>query len=146
MKVVLQRVTSARVTVGSEIVGEISRGMLILAGVEKNDDERVMEAAAKKIVSLRVFSDSEDKMNLDVRQAGGALLAVSQFTLAGSIDKGRRPGFDNAAEPERASALFDHFVDALRREDVHVETGRFRAMMQVELVNDGPVTFTATFS
>lgn len=142
MKCVLQRVLSARVTVEGEVVGEIGRGILILAGVEKVDDERVMESAAKKIVSLRIFADVNDKMNLDVKEAGGAILAVSQFTLAGSIDKGRRPGFDNAAPPERAKELFEHFVDAMRREDVEVQTGRFRAMMQVSLVNDGPVTFT----
>ena len=142
MKCVLQRVLSARVTVAGEVVGEIGRGILILAGVEKLDDERLMESAAKKIISLRIFSDANDKMNLDVKEAGGAILAVSQFTLAGSIDKGRRPGFDNAAPPERAKELFDHFVEALRREEIDVQTGRFRAMMQVSLVNDGPVTFT----
>jgi len=141
MKCVLQRVLSARVTVEGEVVGEIGRGILILAGVEKLDDERVMESAARKIVSLRIFADANDKMNLDVKEVGGAILAVSQFTLAGSIDKGRRPGFDNAAPPERAKELFDHFVEAMRREDIEVQTGRFRAMMQVSLVNDGPVTF-----
>lgn len=141
MRCVIQRVVRARVTVDDEVVGEIGAGLLILAGVQKTDGEAEMVAAAKKIASLRIFSDDEGKMNHDVKQAGGAILAVSQFTLVGSIERGRRPSFDNAAPPEAARDLFERFVAALRSEQIEVSTGRFRAMMQVELVNDGPVTF-----
>jgi D-aminoacyl-tRNA deacylase len=141
VKCVIQRVTSARVTVAGEVVGEIGRGLLILAGVEKTDGEAEMLAAARKIATLRIFSDEQGKMNRDVRESGGAILAVSQFTLAGSIERGRRPGFDNAAEPDRARELFDRFVAELRAQEIEVATGRFRASMQVELINDGPVTF-----
>ena len=141
MKCVIQRVSRASVSVGGEIVSEIGPGMLVLAAVEKGDGEALMGEAAKKIRELRIFSDDAGKMNRDVAEAGGAILAVSQFTLAGSIAKGRRPSFDHAEEPERARALFERFVRELASTGIRVETGRFREMMLVALENDGPVTF-----
>ena len=141
MKCVIQRVRRASVTVGEELVSEIGPGLLILAGVEKGDSEKAMREAAKKIRELRIFSDEAGKMNRDVTEAGGAILAVSQFTLAGSIAKGRRPGFDNAEEPERARAMFAMFIGELAATGIVVQTGRFREFMIVSLENDGPVTF-----
>jgi D-tyrosyl-tRNA(Tyr) deacylase len=141
MKCVIQRVRRASVTVGEEVVSSIERGMLILAAVEKGDPETKMAEAARKIRELRIFSDDAGKMNRDVREAGGAILAVSQFTLAGSIDRGRRPGFDRAEEPERARVLFELFVRELAATGIRVETGRFRETMIVSLENDGPATF-----
>ena len=141
MKCVIQRVRSASVAVGEEVVAAIGAGLLVLAGVEKGDGEQAMIDAARKIRELRIFSDDAGKMNRDVREAGGAILAVSQFTLAGSIARGRRPSFDNAEEPERARALFDLFVRELASTGIEVKTGRFREMMIVKLENDGPVTF-----
>ncbi|MFN2442530.1 MAG: D-aminoacyl-tRNA deacylase [Thermoanaerobaculia bacterium] len=141
MQCVIQRVRSASVTVGDEIVSAIGLGMVVLAGVAKGDSEDSMRVAAKKIRELRIFSDDEGKMNRDVAEAGGAILAVSQFTLAGSIEKGRRPSFDGAEQPERARELFDLFAAELAASGVEVKTGRFRAMMIVALENDGPVTF-----
>lgn len=141
MRCVIQRVLSASVTVGGETVGRIGSGLLILAAVEKGDEAAQMEAAAAKIVNLRIFSDDAGKMNLSIAETGGSILAVSQFTLAGRIDRGRRPGFDRAENPERAKVLFEHFVAALRTHGTRVETGVFREYMEVALVNDGPVTF-----
>jgi D-tyrosyl-tRNA(Tyr) deacylase len=141
MKCVIQRVRSASVSVGDELVSSIERGLLVLAGVEKGDGEETMREAVKKIRELRIFSDDAGKMNLDVAQTGGAILAVSQFTLAGSIARGRRPSFDNAEEPERARILFEGFVRELASTGIEVKTGRFREMMIVALENDGPVTF-----
>ncbi len=141
MKCVIQRVRRASVTVGEELVSSIERGMLVLAAVEKGDPETRMVEAAKKIRELRIFNDEAGKMNRDLTEAGGAILAVSQFTLAASIDRGRRPSFDNAEEPERARALFEIFVRELAATGIRVETGRFREMMIVSLENDGPVTF-----
>jgi len=141
MKCVIQRVRRASVSVNGEVVASIETGLLILAGVEKGDGDGAMRDAARKLRELRIFSDDAGKMNRDVRDAGGAILAVSQFTLAGSIARGRRPSFDNAEEPERARALFDVFVAELAATGIRVETGRFREMMIVSLENDGPVTF-----
>jgi len=141
MKTVIQRVRRASVTVGGETVGSIGTGLLVLAAVEKGDSEQTMRDAGRKIRELRIFSDDAGKMNRDVSDIGGAILAVSQFTLAGSIAKGRRPSFDNAEEPERARALFEIFVRELGASGIRVETGRFREMMIVSLENDGPVTF-----
>lgn len=141
MKCVIQRVRRASVTVGDELVSEIAGGMLILGAVEKGDSEQTMRDAAKKIRELRIFSDESGKMNRDVKDVAGAILAVSQFTLAGSIARGRRPSFDNAEEPERARQLFELFVYELGADGVTVRTGRFREMMIVALENDGPVTF-----
>ncbi|HEY4640397.1 MAG TPA: D-aminoacyl-tRNA deacylase [Thermoanaerobaculia bacterium] len=142
MKCVIQRVRRASVAVGEQIVSEIGTGLVVLAAVEKGDAEQVMRDAAKKIRELRIFSDDAGKMNRDVTEAGGAILAVSQFTLAGSIARGRRPSFDNAEEPERARTMFELFVSELASTGIEVTTGRFREMMIVSLENDGPVTFT----
>ena len=137
----IQRVRRASVSVGGEAVAEIGIGMLILAAVEKGDSEQEIRDAARKIRELRIFGDDAGKMNRDVADAGGSILAVSQFTLAGSLDRGRRPSFDNAEEPEKARAMFDIFVAELGATGIPVETGRFREMMIVSLENDGPVTF-----
>ncbi len=141
MKCVIQRVRRASVSVGEELVSEIGTGIVVLAAVEKGDGEQTMRDAAKKIRELRIFSDEAGKMNRDLAEAGGAILAVSQFTLAGSIAKGRRPSFDNAEEPGRARELFERFVAELGSSGITVKTGRFREMMIVSLENDGPVTF-----
>ena len=137
----IQRVRRASVSVGGETVAEIGIGMLILAAVQKGDSEQAMRDAARKIRELRIFSDDAGKMNRDVADAGGSILAVSQFTLAASLERGRRPSFDNAEEPERARAMFEIFVAELGATGIPVETGRFREMMIVSLENDGPVTF-----
>jgi D-aminoacyl-tRNA deacylase len=146
MRCVIQRVRSASVRVGDELVSAIGPGILVLAGVERGDSEESMRATAKKIRTLRIFSDGEGKMNRDVSEAGGAILAVSQFTLSGSIGKGRRPSFDRAEEPGRARVLFDLFASELAATGIEVQTGRFRAMMIVALENDGPVTFVYDMS
>ena len=140
MRVVVQRVSRAAVRVDGETVGAIGRGFVVLAGFAPGDDEPVLAWMADKLAGLRVFGDAEGKMNLGIVEAGGAMLVVSQFTLYGDASKGRRPSFVGAAPPEQAEALYDRFVALLRERDVPVETGRFRAMMDVELVNDGPVT------
>ncbi|HVT43309.1 MAG TPA: D-aminoacyl-tRNA deacylase [Thermoanaerobaculia bacterium] len=142
MNCVIQRVRSASVVVGGNVVAEIGAGMLIFAAVEKGDLEETMTSAARKLRELRIFSDDEGKMNRSIAGIGGRILAVSQFTLAGSIERGRRPSFDNAEEPERARMLFDHFVQELGATGIVVKTGVFQAMMLVSLENDGPVTFT----
>jgi len=141
MRCVIQRVRRASVEVGSERVAAIEAGMLVLAAVEKGDSEQQMADAAKKIRELRIFSDEAGKMNRDVAESGGAILAVSQFTLAGSIAKGRRPSFDRAEEPGRARQLFERFLAELASTGIPVQTGRFRESMVVALENDGPVTF-----
>jgi D-tyrosyl-tRNA(Tyr) deacylase len=141
MKIVLQRVKEARVEVEGRAVGRIGRGICLLVGVEKGDTADEARALARKTVELRIFPDAEGKMNLGLAEAGGEVLAVSQFTLAGSVRKGRRPSFDNAAEPAAASALFDEFVGFVREAGFRVETGVFQAAMEVHIVNDGPVTF-----
>jgi len=141
MKCVIQRVRSASVSVADEVVSRIGVGMLVLAAVEKGDTEQQMTDAAKKIRELRMFSDDAGKMNRDVSEVNGAILAVSQFTLAASLERGRRPGFDRAEEPERARVMFDRFVRELGATGIEVQTGRFRESMNVTLENDGPVTF-----
>lgn len=145
MRLVIQRVSSAAVRVEGEVVGEIGRGLLVLVGVERGDGGEKVRAAAEKLAGLRVFEDEAGKMNLDTAAAGGAFLVVSQFTLAGSLARGRRPSLDNAAPPEEAAPLVDALVSDLRGRGFRVETGRFRAYMEVALVNDGPVTFVADF-
>lgn len=140
MKMVIQRVSKAEVRVGPEVVGRIGPGLLVLVGLERGDGEAQLERAARRLVTLRVFSDQEGRMNLGLDEIGGAVLAVSQFTLAGSIRKGRRPGFDRAMPGGDAEPMFDGFVARLRSQGLIVETGRFGALMDVELVNDGPVT------
>jgi D-tyrosyl-tRNA(Tyr) deacylase len=140
-------VTEARVEVGGEVVGRLlathpgsPAGMVALVGIGAGDDEATIEAMARKTVNLRIFSDAEGKMNLSLLDVGGAMLAVSQFTLYADCRKGRRPSFIDAAPPEMGSALFDNFVRAVRNQGVRVETGKFGAMMDVHLVNQGPVT------
>ena len=140
MKLVIQRVSRAAVRVEGRTVGEIGVGFLVLVGMEKGDTRTQVEAAARKVAGLRVFEDAEGKMNLGLDEVRGSVLAVSQFTLAGSIKKGRRPGFDRAMPGDEAKPLFDAFVELLKAEGVPVETGVFGAMMAVELVNSGPVT------
>jgi D-tyrosyl-tRNA(Tyr) deacylase len=141
VKVVLQRVKKTSVVVGNDVVGHIDRGLCLLVGIEKGDTEEDVRFLAKKIVELRIFPDDAGKMNLSVEDISGGILAISQFTLAGSVKKGRRPSFDKAEEPERAEELFNLFVKHLREHGVVVETGVFAAMMDVSIVNDGPVTF-----
>jgi D-tyrosyl-tRNA(Tyr) deacylase len=141
MRCVIQRVRRASVTVEDELVAAIGPGMLILAGVEKGDRESEVDDAARKLRELRIFSDDAGKMNRDLRAIAGSILAVSQFTLAGSIIRGRRPSFDGAEDPERAHRLFERFVGELAATGIPVSTGRFREMMVVSLENDGPVTF-----
>lgn len=141
MKSVIQRVKSASVTVDEKVVGQIGAGILVLLGVEKGDDESKAEWLAEKIVNLRMFADADDKMNLSLKDTGGSLLVVSQFTLAGNCQKGRRPSFDTAAAPDEGKRLYDCFVDRIKGLEVPVQTGIFQADMQVSLVNEGPVTF-----
>jgi D-tyrosyl-tRNA(Tyr) deacylase len=140
MRAVVQRVSRAKVTVGGEIVGEIGIGLLVLLGVGGYDTEASADYLADKIVGLRIFEDDAGKMNRSVAEIGGAVLAVSQFTLYGDVRKGKRPSFDNAARPERARELYERFVERVRASGLRCETGRFQEMMEVELVNDGPVT------
>ena len=140
MKAVIQRVKRASVSAG-ERRAAIGPGMLVLAGLEAGDGEEQCRWAAAKIATLRIFEDDQGKMNRSLEETGGAILAVSQFTLAGSIERGRRPSFDRAMAPEQARPLFDRFVDCLRSERCRVETGFFQEYMEVDLVNDGPVTF-----
>lgn len=141
MRLVLQRVRRATVRVGEETVGRIGPGVLVLVGVEKGDGEREARAAAEKLAGLRIFEDAGGKMSLSAGETGGAFLVVSQFTLAASLDRGRRPSFDAAAPPEVAEPLVRRLVGDLGERGLTVETGRFAARMAVELVNDGPVTF-----
>ncbi len=141
MKAVIQRVAGARVEVDGKTVGEIGKGILILLGVEKGDQEADAAWLAEKLVNLRIFEDEAGKMNLSVTEIAGELLAVSQFTLAGNCAKGRRPSFDSAAPPEEANRLYECFVAKLRGSGLKVATGVVQAMMQVSLINDGPVTF-----
>jgi len=140
MRAVLQRVSRARVTVGDRTTGQIDHGLVALVGVEAGDGSEDVAYVAGKIRDVRVFEDDRQKMNLSVGEAGGRVLVVSQFTLCGDVRKGRRPSFDAAAAPDVARALYDDVVAALRGSGLAVETGEFRAMMRVELVNDGPVT------
>jgi D-tyrosyl-tRNA(Tyr) deacylase len=140
MRAVVQRVSSARVLVGVEVVGAIGRGLLVLLGVGRSDSPEQAAWLAEKIISLRIFQDANENMNLGLMDVGGAVLVVSQFTLYGDCRKGRRPSFVDAAPPELAVPLYEAFVNALRAHGIPTATGRFGAMMQVELVNDGPVT------
>ena len=140
MRAVLQRVTRAGVRVGGETVGEIGHGLLVLLGVARVDSEEDARYLLEKILSLRVFDDAEGRMNLSVVETGGALLVVSQFTLYGDARRGRRPSWSEAAPPELAEPLYQSFVAGARQSVARVETGSFRRMMEVELVNDGPVT------
>jgi D-aminoacyl-tRNA deacylase len=140
MRAVIQRVSRAQVSVDGEVCGRIENGLLVLLGVGKADTESDVDYLAEKIIGLRTFEDGNGKMNLSVIDTGGSILAVSQFTLYGDVRRGKRPSFDDAAPPEPARQLYDHFVTKVRAAGLVCETGRFQAMMQVELVNDGPVT------
>ncbi len=140
MRAVVQRVSRASVKVDSEIIGGIGRGLLVLLGVGEDDGEPDAEYLAEKVAGLRIFEDDAGKMNLSVADVGGAVLAVSQFTLFGDVRRGKRPSFDAAARPERARELYEYFVERVRALDLRCETGRFQAMMEVELINSGPVT------
>lgn len=140
MKLVIQRVSRAAVRVEGRTVGEIGLGFLVLVGLERGDTIDIVRKAAARVASLRVFEDEQGKMNLGLDEVEGSVLAVSQFTLAASIKKGRRPGFDRAMPGDEAEPFFDAFVDLLKSEGLTVETGVFGAMMDVELVNSGPVT------
>jgi len=140
MRAVVQRVSRAQVTVNGEITGQIERGLLVLLGVGQADTEADADYLAEKIAGLRIFEDEGERMNLSVADVRGAVLAVSQFTLYGDARRGKRPSFDAAARPERARELYEYFVGRIRAAALPCETGRFQEMMQVELVNDGPVT------
>ena len=140
MRLLLQRVSRAEVRVDGRVTGRIGRGYLLLVGFAESDDESPLAWMADKVVGLRLFGDDDGKMNLGLEDVGGALLVVSQFTLYGDARKGRRPSFVDAARPETAIPLYERFVALLRERGVPVETGEFGAMMDVELVNDGPVT------
>ena len=140
MRAVVQRVSSASVSVDGEVIGAIERGFLVLLGVTHDDTAADVAALAAKIVDLRVFEDADGKMNVSLADAGGACLVVSQFTLYGDCRKGRRPSFVAAAAPDQANALYQNFIAAIRSRGIEVATGRFREQMAVSLVNDGPVT------
>jgi D-tyrosyl-tRNA(Tyr) deacylase len=140
MRACVQRVSQARVTVAGEVRGEIARGVVVLLGVAADDSSDDARALADKITGLRIFDDEQGKMNLALADVGGAMLVVSQFTLLGDCRKGRRPAFTAAAQPELAERLYEQFVLEARQQNIPVETGRFAAMMQVHLINDGPVT------
>lgn len=141
MKALIQRVTSANVKVDGAITGEIGKGLLVFLAVEKNDTEASIEKLVHKLVHYRIFSDDENKMNLNIQDTKGDILIVSQFTLAASTEKGLRPSFSDAASPEKAFKYYNYFVDKIRSASIPVSTGIFGKDMKVELINDGPVTF-----
>ena len=141
MIALIQRVSAASVAVDNQIIGEIGAGLLVLLGVEKEDDDQKARRLCDKVLGYRVFGDENDKMNLNVHQAGGSVLVVSQFTLAADTERGMRPGFSKGAAPDKAEALYEYFVERCRQQQMNTQTGRFAADMQVSLVNDGPVTF-----
>jgi D-aminoacyl-tRNA deacylase len=140
MRAVVQRVSRAQVTVDSEVAARIDRGLLVLLGVAATDQESDADYLAGKIAGLRIFEDENNKMNLSVAEISGAVLVVSQFTLYGDVRRGKRPSFDDAAPPQRARELYEYFVERIRAAGLPCQTGRFQEVMQVELVNDGPVT------
>jgi len=140
MRAVIQRVKSAQVSIQGTTVGDIDRGLLVFLGVGRSDDTRDANYLASKIADLRIFEDAEGKFNLSLRDIQGKLLVVSQFTLFGDCRKGRRPSFTEAARPAMAQKLYDHFISTVQQEGLEVECGKFQAMMEVHLTNDGPVT------
>jgi len=140
MKAVIQRVKQSSVSVNHHIIGEIGKGLLVLLGVAKEDSDKDADFLADKIVNLRIFEDENNKMNRSLIDTGGEMLVVSQFTLFGDCRKGRRPSFTEAAEPDKANALYEYFIRQVKQKGIRVQTGQFRAMMDVALINDGPVT------
>jgi len=140
MRAVVQRVTRARVTVTGNVTGEIGKGLVVLLGIARDDLPADGEYLAEKIVALRIFDDGQDKMNLSVKDVGGGILVISQFTLYGDVRRGLRPSWIDAAKPEIAEPLYEYFVTEIKKRLSNISTGNFRSMMQVELVNDGPVT------
>ena len=141
MKALIQRVKKASVTINNELFSSIKHGLLIFVGVEKNDEKINAQKLAQKIISLRIFEDENEKMNKSILDTKGEILIVSQFTLCGNCAKGTRPSFDNSAPLEKANSLYEYFVSQVKESNLKVETGKFQAMMDVELINDGPVTF-----
>ena len=141
MKALIQRVKRASVTIDNELYSSIGAGLLVFVGVEKEDEKINAEKLAEKISNLRIFEDENDKMNLSVKDVKGEILVVSQFTLCGNCKKGTRPSFDNSAPLDKAIELYEYFVEQVKLSGLNVQTGKFRAMMDVELINDGPVTF-----
>ena len=141
MKAVIQRVKKASVIINNELYSDIGQGILVLFGVEKDDTIEQAEYLADKIINLRIFEDENEKMNLSLLDIKGEILVVSQFTLAGDCKKGKRPSFDNAAKPDKAIPMYEKFVELLKKNNITVKTGKFGAMMDVGLINDGPVTF-----
>ena len=141
MQGLIQRIKNAKVEVNDQIIGEISQGILLLLGVEKPDDEQAADKLLHKVSNYRIFTDENDKMNLSLKDIGGELLVVSQFTLAANTKKGMRPSFSSAATPSQANTLYEYFVTQAKALDINVATGEFGADMQVSLCNDGPVTF-----
>lgn len=141
MKSLIQRVKRASVSIEGKLYSSISSGLLVFLGVEKDDEKVNAEKLAQKVINLRVFEDENDKMNLSLKDVKGEMLVVSQFTLCGDCKKGTRPSFDKAASPQKAVDLYEYFIKCLKEDNIPVQTGKFRAMMDVELINDGPVTF-----
>ena len=141
MKALIQRVKRASVTIDGELFSSINSGILVFLGVEKTAEKENAEKLAQKIVNLRIFEDENEKMNLSLKDVNGEMLVVSQFTLCGDCKKGTRPSFDKAAHPDLAVELYEYFIKCIEDNNIPVKTGKFRAMMDVELVNDGPVTF-----
>lgn len=140
MKFVIQRVKNASVTVDNDIIGQIDQGFLVLIGITSSDTKEIADAMVKKLINLRVFKDSQDKMNLSIKDVGGSLLLISQFTLYANCSHGNRPGFTDAAKPDYANDLYEYIIQECKKYDVLVETGEFGADMKVSLLNDGPVT------
>ena len=146
MKVLIQRVKEASVTINGELYSSINKGILALVGIEKGDSIEQIQKAAKKISTLRIFPDENDKMNLSIMDVQGEMLIVSQFTLCGDCKKGTRPSFDRSAQPQIANELYEKFVDEIKNYGINTGTGKFAAMMDVSLINDGPVTFMIDIS
>ena len=141
MKVLIQRVKTASVTIQNELYSQINQGILAFVGIEKGDSIEQVQKLAKKVVNLRIFPDDNDKMNRSLYDINGEMLIVSQFTLCGNCKKGTRPSFDNSAQPEIAKQLYNDFITEVKQQEIQVQTGEFGAMMDIALINDGPVTF-----